>query len=91
MTFLAPGWHADGSALFTGLYKWQIIYRQGPWVGIEDVEFATLTYIDWFNHRRLHGEITPGPDYTTPTALEADYYRQTVPAAQAGTQTTESL
>lgn len=76
---------------FNGLYKWELIYRHGPWAGIEDVEWATLEYVDWFNHRRLRSEITPGPGYTTPTAHEANHYRQTVSATQAGTQTTESL
>ena len=41
-----------------------------PRAGIEDVEFATLSYVDWFNHRRLHGEIAPGPGFTTPAALK---------------------
>ena len=50
---------------FNGLYKWELIYPKGPWSGLEDVEFATLTYVDWFNNRRLHGQITPGPGYTT--------------------------
>ena len=27
-----------------GLYKWELIYRQGPWRGLDDVEFATMTY-----------------------------------------------
>ena len=63
---------------FHGLYKWELIYPQGPWSGLADVEFATLTYVDWFNHRRLHGEITDGPGYTTPAAFEADYYRSRV-------------
>jgi putative transposase len=76
---------------FNGLYKWELIYRQGPWAGLDDVEWATLTYVDWFNHRRLHGQITPGSGYTTPANHEADYYRQPVPAKTAGTQTTESL
>jgi putative transposase len=65
---------------FNGLYKWELIYRRGPWRGLEDVEFATLEYVDWFNNRRLHGEIEPGPGFTTPAACEAAYYRQTVPA-----------
>ena len=43
---------------FNSLYKWELIYPQGPWRGLDDVEFATLGYVDWFNHRRLHGEIT---------------------------------
>ena len=61
---------------FNGLYKWELIYRQGPWRGLDDVEFATMTYVDWFNHRRLHGEITDDATYTTPAEAEAAYYRQ---------------
>ena len=45
---------------FNGLYKWELIYPKGPWRGLDDVEFATLTYVDRFNNRRLHGEIEPG-------------------------------
>jgi putative transposase len=71
---------------FNGLYKWELIYPKGPWRGLDDVEFATLEYVDWFNHRRLHGEIEPGPGFTTPAAFEAAYYRQPVPADPAGTQ-----
>jgi putative transposase len=71
---------------FNGLYKWELIYRQGPWAGIDDVEFATMTYVDWFNHRRLHGTITTGPGYTTPAAHEAAFYRQTAPAPEPVTQ-----
>ena len=71
---------------FNGLYKWELIYRQGPWRGLDDVEFATMTYVDWFNHRRLHGTITAGPGYTTPAAFEAAYYRQTTPALEPVTQ-----
>jgi len=71
---------------FNGLYKWELIYRQGPWRGLDDVEFATMTYLDWFNHRRLHGTITPGPGYTTPARHEAAYYRHTTPAPEPVTQ-----
>jgi putative transposase len=71
---------------FNGLYKWELIYRQGPWSGLDDVEFATMTYVDWFNHRRLHGTITPGAGYTTPAAFEAAYYCQTDPALEPVTQ-----
>lgn len=42
---------------FNGLYKAELIHRQGPWKGVEDVEWSTLTYVDWFNNRRLHTEI----------------------------------
>jgi len=72
---------------FNGLYKWELIYPHGPWQGIEDVEFTTLEYVDWFNHRRRHGEILPGRrQFTTPAAHEAAYYRQTSTAPQAVTQ-----
>ena len=76
---------------FNGLYKWELIYPKGPWTGLADVEYATLTYVDWFNNRRLHGGITPGPGYTTPANHEADYYRQNVPTEPVRTQTPESL
>ncbi len=71
---------------FNGLYKWELIYKQGPWRGLDDVEFATLEYVDWFNHRRLHGEIEPGPGFITPAAFETAHYSQPVPATPAGTQ-----
>ena len=71
---------------FNGLYKWELIYRQGPWRGLDDVEFATMTYVDWFNHRRLHGTITDDASYTTPAAFEAAFYRQTSPALEPVTQ-----
>jgi putative transposase len=72
---------------FNGLYKWELIYPHGPWHGIEDVEFATLEYVDWFNRRRRHGEILGGRrQFTTPAAHEANYYRDNVTADQAVTQ-----
>jgi len=36
-----------------GLYKTEEIYRRGPWKGVEDVEFATLEWVAWYNTRRL--------------------------------------
>ena len=71
---------------FNGLYKWELIHRQGPWRGLDDVEFATMTYVDWFNHRRLHGAITAGPGFTTPAAHEAAHYRHNTPALEPVTQ-----
>jgi transposase InsO family protein len=55
-----------------GLFKTELIRRHGPWRTLEEVELATLGYIDWFNHHRLHGEIGNLP----PAELEATYYRQ---------------
>jgi transposase InsO family protein len=55
-----------------GLYKTEPIRRHGPWRTLEEVELATLSYIDWFNHRRLHGQTGNLP----PAELEATYYCQ---------------
>ncbi|MFT3851359.1 MAG: IS3 family transposase [Ilumatobacteraceae bacterium] len=71
---------------FNGLYKWELIHQHGPWRGLDDVEFATLTYVDWFNQRRLHGEITNDATYTTPAEFETAHYRQPQPAVEAATQ-----
>jgi len=67
---------------FNGLYKWELVHRRGPWRGLEDVEWATLTYIDWFNHRRLHGELGMIP----PAEFEAHHYAQTDPAQLVSSQ-----
>jgi putative transposase len=47
-----------------------MIHKDGPWTGLDDVEFATLDYVDFFNHRRLHGEIGMVP----PAEFEAAHY-----------------
>ncbi len=36
-----------------GLYKTEVIRRRGPWRGPEDVEFATLEWVHWYNTQRL--------------------------------------
>lgn len=67
---------------FTGLYKTELIFHEGTWKNADDVEWATLTYVDWLNHRRIHNEIG-----TIPSAeLEADYYRRTQPVELAASQ-----
>ena len=55
-----------------GLYKTEVIRRRGPWKNIEDVEYATLEWVDWFNHRRLLEPIGNVP----PVEYEMMYYRQ---------------
>jgi len=55
-----------------GLFKTEVIRRKGPWRAIEAVEFATLTWVDWFNHRRLLEPI----GYVPPAEYEARYYEQ---------------
>jgi hypothetical protein len=69
---------------FNRLYKWELIYPQGPWRALDDVEFATLTYIDWFNHHRLHGQIEPGPGFTDPAAFEAAHHLTPSPPTRPG-------
>ena len=40
-----------------GLYKAELVERKGPWRGLDDLEYATLDWVDWFNHRRLFSAI----------------------------------
>jgi putative transposase len=64
-----------------GLFKAELVRRQGPWRGLDDLEYATLTWVDWYNHRRLFSTI----GYVPPAEYEASLDRETVPAG-AGTQ-----
>src|SRR5216684_5169160 len=59
-----------------GLFKTEEIYRRGPWKGLEDVEFATLEWVAWYNHRRLLEPL----GYVPPAEFEEAYYaRQATP------------
>lgn len=42
---------------FNSLYKAELVRNRGPWRGLNDLEIATVEYIDWYNNRRLHGEL----------------------------------
>jgi putative transposase len=64
-----------------GLYKTELVRKQGPWRGLEDLEFATLKWVDWYNHRRLFSVI----GYVPPAEYEVTNYREQV-LAEAGTQ-----
>jgi putative transposase len=55
-----------------GLYKAEVIWRRGPWRNFEAVEFATLEWVDWFNHKRLLEPIGNIP----PAEAEARYNAQ---------------
>jgi putative transposase len=55
-----------------GLFKTEVIWRRGPWRTIEDVEFATLEWVDWFNTRRLLEPI----GYVPPAEYEETYHQQ---------------
>jgi len=67
---------------FHGLYKAELIRHRGPWRGLDDVEHATLEYVDWFNHRRLHGEL----GMVAPAEFEAAHYHHATPARLAASQ-----
>ncbi len=55
----------------------QALYDRGPWKGVEEVEFATLEWVAWYNTSRLLEPI----GYVPPDEFEEAYYRrQTAPA-----------
>jgi len=60
-----------------GLYKAELIHRRGPWKTVDDVEFATLEWVDWFNKRRLLTSIGDVP----PVEYEAAYHQQETESA----------
>lgn len=68
-----------------GLYKTQLVRNRGPWRGLDDLEFATLEWVDWFNHRRIFHELGRIP----PAEFEAAYYRQKTSTNEAETQQPE--
>jgi putative transposase len=67
---------------FNGLYKTELIRHAGPWRALDDVEYATLEYVHWFNHRRLHGEL----GMITPAEFEASFVHQPAPTRLASSQ-----
>ncbi len=62
-----------------GLYNTEEIWKNGPWKSIEDVEFATASWVEWFNKRRLLGPIGHVP----PAEYEAMYYQQQTAGTEA--------
>jgi putative transposase len=66
-----------------GLYRTELVERHGPWRSLDDLELATLEYIDWWNHRRLYSPC----GYHPPAEHEAAHYDQhQAPVAPAGAQ-----
>jgi putative transposase len=59
-----------------GLYKTELVRRRGPWKGLDEVEYATLEWVDWFNHRRLLEPI----GYVPPAEFEAAFLREEDPS-----------
>lgn len=60
-----------------GLYKTEAIRQgpshRGPLTNLSDVEFTTMAWVDWFNHRRLHSTL----GMLTPAEAEAAHYAPT--------------
>lgn len=81
MTGSARGDSYDNALAETvnGLYKAELIYRRGPWRGVDDVELATSRWVHWWNTRRLHSACGHVP----PAEYEAAYWatRQAIIAA----------
>lgn len=69
------------AAAFDSPFKAELACDKGPWAGIDDLEIATAEHIDWFNHRRLHGEMGTIP----PVEYEHNYDAQNL-----STETVES-
>lgn len=69
-----------------GLYKTELVRPRGPWRGLDDLELATLEWVDWFNHRRLFHELGRIP----PAEYEENHYVQTESDHEVETHTTES-
>ncbi|MFF0942628.1 integrase core domain-containing protein [Kocuria sp. CPCC 205300] len=65
---------------FTSLIEAELLRNKGSWRLIDDVETAVAEYADWFNHRRLHGEI----GFVPPAELEDTSFRHHTAPATAG-------
>jgi putative transposase len=63
-----------------GLYKAEVIHHLGPWKGLEDVEYATLEWVAWYNSRRLMEPL----GYRPPAEYEAQYYQHHAASAAVG-------
>ena len=68
---LQETWRTEMAESVIGLYKTEVIYRRGPWRGFEDVEYATLEWVAWFNTQRLLEPL----GYVPPAEFEEQYCR----------------
>jgi putative transposase len=66
-----------------GLYKTEVIHRRGPWKGIDEVEFATLEWVAWYNTRRLLEPL----GYVPPDEFERTYYNRQAASTELGVLT----
>lgn len=58
-----------------GLYKAELIHARRAWPSVTEVEFATMSWVHWWNHQRLHESL----GYATPTETEHAYYQTREP------------
>ena len=70
-----------------GLYKTELVRNRGPWKGLDDLELATLEWVDWFNHRRIYHQLGRIP----PAEYEEDHYLQNESDQPVKTHTTEPV
>jgi putative transposase len=68
-----------------GLHNTELVRNKGPWKGLDDLELATLEWVDWFNHRRIFHELGRIP----PAEYEENHCVQTESDHQVETHTTE--
>ena len=62
-----------------GLYKTEVIeYLKADWQGLADVQLATLSWVDWFNKKRVHSAL----GYISPFEFEAMSYDKINPLSQ---------
>ena len=62
-----------------GLFKSEVIHLRGPWKSLDQVEYAVLEWVDWFNHRRILEPL----DYVSPMEYEAAHRAQDTPVGAA--------
>lgn len=55
-----------------GLYKTECVKEDGPFMTVDELELATLSWVHWFNEQRLHSSI----GYVPPSEYETAYYRE---------------
>ncbi|WP_092105322.1 integrase core domain-containing protein [Brevibacterium sandarakinum] len=61
------------------LYKAELVFLEGPFAGLDDVEVATAQWVHWFNTERLHSML----GYRTPAEVEAEYFEDNEVLADA--------
>ena len=75
---------------FNSLFQAELVRNLGPWQNIDELEIAVAEYIDWFNHRRLHGEIglVPPAEFEANhwAAQPAEHYRENPALTEVGSK-----